>query len=131
MLFVFHHILADLWSMDHLLQELPEIYAAQRQGRPANLPPPATRFADYVRSQLLSVHGPNGEKAWAYWQQILSGELPVLDLPTDRPRPPVGPGNGDHRIARLGRHGTPVECEGDLHGVRRGAGLRQRGTPPP
>ena len=93
-LFVFHHILADLWSMDVLLQELPEIYAAQRQGRPSKLPPPAANFADFVRAQLLSVHGPDGEKAWAYWQQQLSGELPVLNLPTDRPRPPVQTYNG-------------------------------------
>ncbi|HMF16398.1 MAG TPA: amino acid adenylation domain-containing protein, partial [Gemmataceae bacterium] len=87
LLLVFHHIAADLWSMDILVEELQHIYQAERSGQRAELPPPPAQFADFVRWQFASVYGPRGQKAWEYWKNELAGELPVLQLPTDRPRP--------------------------------------------
>jgi amino acid adenylation domain-containing protein len=94
LLFVFHHIIADLWSMDLLLGELQKIYAALSAGQAPDLPALPAQFADYVRWQMLAVHGPSGDKSWGYWQRLLAGELPVLNLPTDRPRPAVQTFNG-------------------------------------
>jgi len=94
LLFVFHHVIADLWSMDLLLGELQKIYAALSAGQTADLPRLPAQFADYVRWQMLAVHGQSGDKSWAYWQRLLAGELPDLNLPTDRPRPAVQTYNG-------------------------------------
>src|SRR5581483_3395118 len=89
LLLVFHHIIADLWSADLLVQELQKLYPALRAGRGPDLPPVAGRFADFVRWQMVQAHGERGRQAKQYWHTLLAGELPVLDLPTDRPRPPV------------------------------------------
>ncbi|NEP28530.1 condensation domain-containing protein, partial [Moorena sp. SIO3I6] len=50
--------------------------------------------SDYVRLPKELVEGEKGEKLWEYWQQKLAGELPVLNLPTDRPRSPLQTDNG-------------------------------------
>ena len=88
LLLVFHHLVADLWSMDLLIEELQLLYAAEFEGTPANLAVvnPAA-LADFLRWQLTSLHGPRGQAAWDYWQKELGGELPVLQMPIDRPRP--------------------------------------------
>src|ERR1019366_6830171 len=78
----------DLWSMDLLVEELQHLYAAEVKGTPAGLAAGSpTALADFLRWQLTSLHGPRGQAAWEYWQKELSGELPVLQMPTDRPRP--------------------------------------------
>ncbi len=89
LLLVVHHIIVDLWSMDLLLQELVGIYEAELSATPVQLPPLAAQFRDYVRWHLGAIHGPQGQKSWEYWRHQLAGELPVLNLPTDRPRPSV------------------------------------------
>ena len=88
LLLVVHHIVADLWSIAILLHELGLFYTAERSGVPAPLTPPAQQYDDYVayQSELLATQG---EELAAYWQQKLSGELPPLELPADRPRPAV------------------------------------------
>ena len=89
LLLVFHHIIADLWSMDILVKELCDAYAAEAAGRSFVGTPLPAQFADYVRWQLGVVHGPRGQKSWDFWRARLAGDLPVLNLATDRPRPPV------------------------------------------
>ncbi|MFP5260275.1 MAG: condensation domain-containing protein, partial [Blastocatellia bacterium] len=84
-----HHIVADLWSMAVLLKELSVLYGAEESGTGADLPAPALTYADYVKWQTQTLEGARGEELWAYWREQLSGKLPVLDLPTDHPRPPV------------------------------------------
>ncbi|HEV2659734.1 MAG TPA: amino acid adenylation domain-containing protein, partial [Ktedonobacteraceae bacterium] len=69
--------------------ELRLLYDADRDGQPAQLPPVGAPFTDYVRWQSAMLAGQEGEWHWRYWQQKLAGELPVLKLPTDRPRPVV------------------------------------------
>ena len=56
---------------------------------PAVLPPLDLQYTDYVRWQTEMLAGPQGERLWAYWRKQLAGPLPVLNLPTDRPRPPI------------------------------------------
>lgn len=84
-----HHIATDMWSTIVILEEIAALYPAARRGAAAALPPLVFEYADYVRWQLDTLGGPEGERRWDYWREALRGELPVLDLPTDRPRPPV------------------------------------------
>ncbi len=86
---VVHHLVADFWSLAVLLDELGQCYSAEKAGRSPALAPLALRYADYLRWQTELLSGPDGERHWDYWRQQLAGELPVLNLPTDRPRPPV------------------------------------------
>lgn len=89
LLLVVHHIAIDFWSLALLLTELGAQYSAEKAGVPALLPALDSQYADYVRWQAEMLAGPEGERLWAYWRKQLSGRLPSLELPTDRPRPPV------------------------------------------
>ncbi|HJX29125.1 MAG TPA: amino acid adenylation domain-containing protein, partial [Thermoanaerobaculia bacterium] len=88
-LLVIHHIIADLWSLAVLVRELGVVYSALRQGIEPRLSPLSLSYPDAIEGQLRRVEGAAGERLWAYWSERLGGELPVSDLPTDRPRPPV------------------------------------------
>lgn len=94
LLMVFPHIIADLWSADLLLYELHQIYTTLRAGHQLKLPSVAARFGEFIRWQMMQAYGEQGQKSRAYWHNLLAGELPVLELPTSRPRPPVQTYNG-------------------------------------
>ncbi|HET6976590.1 MAG TPA: amino acid adenylation domain-containing protein [Pyrinomonadaceae bacterium] len=89
LLIAVHHIIADLWSLAILLQELGEVYKAEVSGSPHSLPSLNFNYADYVRWQDEMLASTEGDRLWSYWQQQLAGESPVLELPVDRPRPLV------------------------------------------
>jgi amino acid adenylation domain-containing protein len=89
LLLVAHHIILDFWSLAVLIEELGELYRGEASGTPVSLSPLPLRYADYVRWQEELLSGTEGERLRAYWERQLGGGLPVLDLPTDRPRPPV------------------------------------------
>ncbi len=84
-----HHIVIDFWSLEILIDELSVLYEATKTGKVASLLPQSLQYQDYVRWEAEMLTSPEGEKLWAYWQKQLAGELPVLNLPTDRPRPPM------------------------------------------
>ena len=84
---VVHHIAVDFWSIDVILDELRMLYAAEHGAAPP--PPPAESFVDYANQQTRMLAGAEGEELWSYWREELAGDLPVLQLPTDRPRPAV------------------------------------------
>ena len=88
-LLVIHHIVVDFWSLAVMMNELGVLYSAETAGRPASLPPLDLHYTDFVRWQADMLAGPAGERLWDYWKKQLAGPLPVLDLPTDRPRPPI------------------------------------------
>ncbi len=96
LLLVIHHIAVDFWSLAVILNELGMLYAAEKTGQPAALPPLDLHYTDFVRWQSEMLAGPAGERLWDYWKTQLAGALPVLDLPTDRPRPPVQMFRGAH-----------------------------------
>lgn len=89
LLLVIHHIASDFWSLLVLLDELGVLYPAEKAGTPASVPPLLVSYTDYGKKQANMLAGARGEQLWNYWQQQLAGEIPVLDLPTDRPRPPL------------------------------------------
>ncbi len=89
LMIVIHHIVADLWSLAVLVNELGMLYRAECVGVQANLAPLKLHYSEYVRRETALLTSPAGERLWGYWQERLGGALPALDLPTDRPRPSV------------------------------------------
>jgi amino acid adenylation domain-containing protein len=100
-LLALHHIVADFWSLAALTHDLGQFYHASTAGTPPALPPLALAYTDYVRWQTGLLAGPEGERLWSYWQRQLDGDLPVLNLPTDRPPPPIQSFQGDTHSFRL------------------------------
>jgi aspartate racemase len=98
---VVHHIAIDFWSLGVLLSEFRELYPAVQAGTPIPLPSLQIQHTDYMQWQTALLAGATGERLWAYWQQQLAGELPVLQLPVDRPRPPVQTYYGASQCFRL------------------------------
>ncbi|HEX8872059.1 MAG TPA: amino acid adenylation domain-containing protein, partial [Candidatus Acidoferrum sp.] len=92
-----HHIISDRWSLGVLSQELAAIYEAYLEGRPSPLPELAIQYPDYAVWQREYLSGPALDQQLQYWKQQLQGAPPVLDLPTDRPRPPIQTFNGAHK----------------------------------
>lgn len=88
LLLTVHHIVADGLSLNVLMRELDEAYAANAAGRMPLLPELALQAKDIaVWEQSRLVAGAlRGDRE--YWLEQLAGELPVPELPTDRPRPP-------------------------------------------
>ncbi|HEX5601466.1 MAG TPA: condensation domain-containing protein, partial [Pyrinomonadaceae bacterium] len=82
LIFTMHHIISDGWSMGVLVNEMASLY--QRQP----LPELAVQYADFSEWQREWLTQGNLERQLNYWKQQLGGELPVLELPTDRVRPP-------------------------------------------
>jgi condensation domain-containing protein len=89
LLLVVHHIVIDFWSLGILLNELGSLYSAESTGLRTALLPLDSQYRDYVRWQSEMLAGAEGERLWKYWQRQLAGPLPVLNLPTDRPRLPI------------------------------------------
>jgi iturin family lipopeptide synthetase A len=89
LLFNAHHIVFDGWSLWMIMDELGQSYSAIKNGLSYSLPPIEYSYADYVKWQNDMLNSPKGEQLWNYWKAQLSGELPVLNFPTDKPRPPV------------------------------------------
>jgi amino acid adenylation domain-containing protein len=84
-----HHIVSDGWSNGVMNRELIALYGAFLAGRPSPLPPLPIQYGDFARWQRDWLTGDALEAQLAYWRGKLGGELPPLDLPTDRPRPAV------------------------------------------
>ena len=82
----FHHIISDGWSVDIFTNELSILYASFVQGGSAKLQELPVDYADYALWQRHRMGEGEFERLLAYWRDQLS-ELPVLELPTDRPRP--------------------------------------------
>ncbi|MGV0104585.1 Non-ribosomal peptide synthetase [Nostoc sp. DSM 114160] len=89
-----HHIAGDGWSMPLLMEELIASYPALESGVEPSLIPLQHSYIDYIYWQRELLTTAQGEKLWNYWQQQLAGELPVLNLPTDKPRPSIQTYNG-------------------------------------
>ncbi|MBL1098513.1 SDR family NAD(P)-dependent oxidoreductase [Streptomyces coffeae] len=82
-----HHIVVDGWALGILVRELGVAYAARCVGRAPELPELSIQYADWSEWQRERQDTEDARAGLAYWRERLSGELPVLDLPADRPRP--------------------------------------------
>jgi amino acid adenylation domain-containing protein len=84
-----HHIVSDGWSAGVLVSEVGTLYAAFTQGKESPLTELPIQYADYAAWQRERVSGEFLNTQLAYWRQQLDDLPPVLELPTDRPRPAV------------------------------------------
>ncbi|MFK1394422.1 amino acid adenylation domain-containing protein [Pseudomonas aeruginosa] len=82
-----HHIVSDGWSMQVMVEELVQLYAAYSRGLEVALPALPIQYADYALWQRSWMEAGEKERQLAYWTGLLGGEQPVLELPFDRPRP--------------------------------------------
>ncbi|HXQ73508.1 MAG TPA: condensation domain-containing protein, partial [Pyrinomonadaceae bacterium] len=92
-----HHIISDGWSMGVATRELGALYTADLQGIPSPLPELSLQYADYATWQREWLHGDVLEEQLSYWRRRLAGAPSVLELPTDKPRPP----RQSHRGSRV------------------------------
>jgi amino acid adenylation domain-containing protein len=89
LLFTTHHIICDGWSRGVLIRELAALYEVFSSGKPSPLPELPIQYADFAVWQRQWLQGEVLEAQLTYWKQQLAGSPPVLELPTDRPRPLV------------------------------------------
>ncbi|BDA68746.1 non-ribosomal peptide synthetase [Calothrix sp. PCC 7716] len=84
-----HHIIVDGWSIGVFIKELAALYEAFSVGKPSPLSELPIQYKDFVNWQQKWLAPERIQPLLSNWKQKLHGELPVLNLPTDRPRPPV------------------------------------------
>nr|AHB82071.1 non ribosomal peptide synthetase [Jahnella sp. MSr9139] len=84
-----HHIASDGWSIAVFFRELCALYEGHANQRPVALPPLAVQYADYACWQQRWLSRERLAPAIAYWRARLENPPAPLDLPFDRPRPPV------------------------------------------
>lgn len=114
-----HHFVHDGWSFALLLRELCALYAACAAGRPSPLPPPERQYGDFAVWQREVLEREALEAPLAYWRDTLRGSPPALDLPADRPRPP---------LPTLRGAGERIELPGALYDELRAFSRRERVT---
>jgi len=119
MLLTMHHLITDGWSFGVAAGELATFYSAHRQGRPAQLPDPPIQYADFARWQRQQLESGGWTTPIACWRRRLAG-VPPLELPTDRPRPPIRSPRG----AML-----PLVLSPELSGAVRALSRRESVTP--
>ncbi|HEX8088663.1 MAG TPA: aminotransferase class III-fold pyridoxal phosphate-dependent enzyme, partial [Blastocatellia bacterium] len=100
LVFTTHHTVTDGYSLGVLLRELRAVYSAECQQIPYNLPEPL-RFSDYAAWQADMQQGEAMVEAEKYWLNQFLGQIPVLELPTDRPRPRIQTFNGARQHLKL------------------------------
>lgn len=83
-----HHIVTDGWSFDVLARDLAEFYTAAAERREAVLPDLRVNYRSFSSWQLARQDPARIEGQLDHWRRALQDIAPVLDLPTDRPRPP-------------------------------------------
>jgi len=113
-----HHIVSDGWSMDLMVDELVELYAAYSQGLTVELPELPIQYADYGLWQRQWMDAGERERQLGYWVGQLGGEQPVLELPTDFPRPAEQSYRGAHLDVPL-----PPQLSGALRSLAQREGV--------
>jgi amino acid adenylation domain-containing protein len=89
LLLTMHHIISDGWSLEVLKKELSALYEAFHAGEPSPLAELPIQYADFAVWQKDRLRGEVLEEQLSYWKQQLAGAPASLELPADRPRPPV------------------------------------------
>jgi pristinamycin I synthase-3/4 len=82
------HIVSDGWSLAVLGDEIAGLYEAFAADRPSPLPELGLQYADFAVWQHRTFTGESLDRQLSYWRKRLAGAPAVLELPTDRPRPP-------------------------------------------
>src|SRR6185369_13582864 len=117
LLFTIHHVSGDGWSVDVLSRELIDLYGAAAEGVPSRLPALPVQYADFAVWQRSWLQGEVLEEQIDYWRRQLAGAPALLELPLDRPRPPVQSFRG-----RRSRRQLPADLAGSLFKLGRSQG---------
>ncbi|HVH13867.1 MAG TPA: condensation domain-containing protein, partial [Longimicrobium sp.] len=112
-----HHVVSDGWSLGVLLEELAALYGAFSRGEASTLEAPALQYADFAAWQRGYFAGAALEEQVGFWRRTLDGAPALLELPTDRPRPPVESHRGAVERIVL----PPATAEG-VHALARSEG---------
>ncbi|MDF5719753.1 MAG: aminotransferase class III-fold pyridoxal phosphate-dependent enzyme [Rhizonema sp. PD37] len=100
-IFNIHHIVSDTWSMGIFVRELTVLYEAFTAGKASPLPELPIQYADFAVWQRQWFQEEVLETQLTYWKQQLTGNLPVLEIPTDRPRLAVQTFHGSNQSFHL------------------------------
>ena len=110
-----HHMVHDGWTDGRMVREFLALYEAYANGLPvAHFPELPLQYSDFAIWQRECFQGTTLEAQLAYWKKQLSGKLPVLELPTDRPRPPIQTFRGETQTIML-----PAQLAHDLYELSR------------
>ncbi len=101
-----HHAISDAWSVGLFMSELSALYAANGDERQARLPELPIQYADFAAWQRAALAGDAMTPQLDYWRRQLSGAPPLLELPTDRPRPAIQQRRGAS---------VPIALPSDIH----------------
>ncbi|MDF5731657.1 MAG: amino acid adenylation domain-containing protein [Rhizonema sp. PD38] len=108
LLLTMHHIAGDMWSFNLLLKEFQALYNteikqdSQEQIEAAIYSSYKNKsYTEFVHWQSAILSSSRGGKLWQYWQKQLAGELPILNLLADKPRPPLRTYQGATHISKL------------------------------
>lgn len=102
LVFNMHHIISDAWSMGVFGREMLLLQQEYANGKQNDLPPLPIQYADFAVWQRQWLQGDVLESHLAYWREKLRGAT-VLELPTDRPRPPMQTYHGGTQEFKLER----------------------------
>ncbi|KAF9943507.1 hypothetical protein BGZ70_005864, partial [Mortierella alpina] len=91
-----HHIIADGWSVGIMVREISQLYTAYCHGKSSRLTPLTIQYPDYAVWQRQWLSGDRLHAQSEFWRTTMSGAPVLLDLPTDKPRPPQQSFKGDH-----------------------------------
>ncbi|MGW1892945.1 condensation domain-containing protein [Streptomyces sp. NPDC002004] len=112
-----HHIVSDGWSLGVLVNELVTLYSSFARDEPSSLPPLDHQYVDFAQWQRRWLEGEVFDEQLQYWRRKLAGLPPLLELPTDRPRPDKqNICNAVHRFV------VPPELSARLDALGRGEG---------
>jgi amino acid adenylation domain-containing protein len=96
-----HHIAVDGWSWGVFLNESGILYETFRAGRPSPLPPTTIQYADYAAWQMEWLESEDATQQLNFWLRYLDSAPQLLELPADRPRPPIQAFRGARHTTRL------------------------------
>lgn len=91
-LLALHHVVCDFWSLSVVLSELEQLYLAEVQRRPSQLPAGNVPYSDFVAYQRELIDGDQGARARSYWHEQLSGRLEPAEWPRFELDPDTGEG---------------------------------------
>ena len=92
-LLTMHHLITDGWSLSIAASELVTLYESDRRGSSSSIPLPPIQYADFARWQRDQFESGAWQSQIDRWRNRLAG-VPPLELPTDRPRPPIRSARG-------------------------------------
>ncbi|MCX6319453.1 MAG: amino acid adenylation domain-containing protein [Bacteroidetes bacterium] len=104
--FNIHHIISDGWSMGVLSNDVFRYYEAFKAGKEPELKQLRIQYKDYSAWHLAQLNGEPFKAHREFWLDMLTGELPLLDLPTSKKRPKAKTFNGHSLVTCLDKATT-------------------------